>query len=110
MAEGAGEGRRREARGWLVSLGAFLAALLANSHHTLHMLLLSLGVGVGFSSLLFNPAARRVMLAASLAMTAATLLWLLRRPHRSAAQKLGVAASIAASLGLVAYTVVKHGW
>ena len=96
--------------GRLAALAAFLAAFLANSHHALHMLLLSLGVGVGFSSLLFSPAARRAMLVISLAMTALAVVWLVRRPHRDRAHAWGVVASVAASVGLVAYTVIAHGW
>ena len=99
-----------DAKGWLAAVGAFLAALVASSHHTLHMLLLSLGVGVGFSALLFNTGARRAMIVVSLAMTALTVAWSMRRPHRSTAQMAALAVSVAASIGLLAYTVILHGW
>lgn len=98
------------ARSWLAATGAFLTAFLASSHHWLHMLLLSLGVGAGFSALLFDPAARRAMLVLSLAMTALVSWWMWRRPHRALAERLALAASIAISLGLVAYAVAVHGW
>lgn len=99
-----------ERRSALAAIGAFLAAFVASSHHWLHMLLLSLGVGVGFSALLFDPLARRAMLVASVAMTALVAWWAWRRPHRALAERLALLASIAISLGLVAYTVLVHGW
>ena len=99
-----------EARSWLAAAGAFAVALAATSHHWLHMLLLSMGVGVGFSALLFDPTSRRIMLAVSVAMTALVAWWMLRRPERRLAETLGLAASVALSLGLVAYAVVSHGW
>lgn len=99
-----------EARSWLAATGAFLAALVASSHHWLHMLLISLGVGVGFSALLFDPTTRRLMLVGSVAMTALVAWWTGRRPHRALPETLALALSVVISLGLVAYTVVVHGW
>ena len=101
---------RRKLPDALAAIVAFLAALLASSHHWLHMLLISLGVGVGFSALLFDPTARRVMLVLSLAMTALVGWWMWRRPHRALPELLALGVSTAISLGLVGYTVLIHGW
>lgn len=95
-------------RSWLAGVGAFLAAFVASSHHTLHMALISLGIGA--SSMLFTPGIRRAMLVVSLVMTGLAAWWLLRKPNRSFATTLGVAASVAASLALIAFSVVRHGW
>lgn len=99
-----------EARSFLAAAGAFLAAFVASSHHWLHMLLLSLGVGFGASALLFDPTIRRAMLVVSVIMTALVAWWMLRRPHRALATTLALGLSVAISLGLVVYTVVAHGW
>lgn len=80
---------------------------MAGSHHTLHMLLLSLGIGA--SSFLFTPGTRRAMLVVSLAMTGVFAWWAFRRPHRSFAHTAGVVAAIAASLALVVVSVVRDG-
>lgn len=90
------------------SVGAFLAALVAGSHHSLHMLLLS--VGLGGSSFFFTPGVRRAMLVASLAMTLLTAWGLLRRPHRSAAETLAVSMALGASLVLLVGSVARDGW
>lgn len=95
-------------RAWAAGIGAFLAAFVASSHHTIHMALLSLGIGG--SSLFFGPGVRRVMLLVSLAMTALMLWWLVRQQARAPAQTAALVASIAASLGLVAWSVWSHGW
>lgn len=90
------------------SAGAFLAAFLAGSHHSLHMLLLS--VGLGGSSLLFSPALRRTMLALSLVMTGLSAWWFLRKAHKTPAETVAVFAAIGASLVVLAWTVLKHGF
>lgn len=94
-------------RTWLASLGAFLAAFLAGSHHSLHMLLLS--VGLGGSSLFFSPGLRRGMLVVSLLMTAFGAWSLLRRP-RGKAETLAVSAALGASVVLLVGSVVRDGW
>lgn len=96
---------RRDALG---SLGAALAALVASSHHALHVALLSAGLGA--ASFLFDPLARRVLLALSLAMTALSAWWFLRRRARTGAEVAAVAFGSAISLGLVAWSVAAHGW
>lgn len=92
----------------LASVGAFLAALLAGSHHSLHMLLLS--IGLGGSSVFFSPGLRRAMLALSLAMTLLSAWWLVRRPQRGAAETLALSAALGASLALLVGSVVRDGW
>jgi hypothetical protein len=94
-------------RAFAASAGAFLAAFLAGSHHTLHMLLLS--IGLGGSAFLFSPALRRSMLAVSLAMSALTMGWFLRKPRKTHAETVAVFAALGASLVLVAWTVMQHG-
>lgn len=95
------------ARAWLAGAGAFVAAFLANSHHSLHMLLLS--VGIGGSALLFSPSLRLGMILASLAMTGLAAWWLYRRPRRTSLENWAVIASLAASLALIAWTVLRDG-
>lgn len=95
-------------RALAASAGAFLAALLAGSHHSLHMLLLS--VGLGGSSLLVTPALRRAMLALSLVMTGLSTWWFLRKLHKACAETVAVFAAIGASLVVLVWTVVKHGF
>lgn len=111
-ASGAAEGaERRGASRWravLASVGAFLAAFLAGSHHALHMMLLS--VGLGGSALFLSPALRRGMLVVSLAMTLLSAWWLLRKPHRGAAETVAVFAALGASLVFILWGVAQHGW
>lgn len=72
------------------------------------MLLISLGIGA--STFLLSDNARRAMIVVSLLMTALFAWWSLRRPHRSTAALAGIVAAIAASLALVAFSVVRDGW
>lgn len=90
----------------LASAGAFLGALVASSHHGLHMILLS--VGLGGSSVFFSPGLRRTMLVVSLAMTLLTAWWILRRP-RGRVESLAAGLGVGASLVLLANTVIQHG-
>lgn len=92
----------------LAAAGAFVTAFLAGSHHTLHMLLL--GVGLGTSSVFFSPGLRRAMLVVSLAMTALSAWWLLRQPRRGPVETVAVFAAIGASLAFLAWSVTQHGW
>lgn len=95
-------------RSAFAAVGSFVAAFVASSHHSLHMLLLSLGIGT--SSLFFTPGLRRAMLALSLAMAAASAWWAWRRPHRGAPETFAVVAGLTASLALLGYSVVAHGF
>lgn len=94
-------------RSMAAGVGAFLAAFLAGSHHTLHMLLLS--VGLGSSALFFSPGLRRAMLAVSLLMSALTVWWFLRKPHKAHAETVAVFAALGASLVFLGWTVMQHG-
>lgn len=100
--------KERPLRAILAAVGAFLTAFLAGSHHTLHMLLL--GVGLGTSSIFFSPGLRRVMLVVSLAMTALSAWWLLRKPRRGPVETVAVFTAIGASLAFLAWSVTQHGW
>lgn len=98
-------GKAGGVRAWLAGAGAFAAAFLASSHHSLHMLLLS--VGMGGSALLLSARLRLGMLLVSLFMTAFGAWWLLHRPRESRLQNRAVIASLAASLALIAWTVLR---
>lgn len=96
-------------RSVVAATGAFLAALVASSHHALHMMLLSLGIGG--SAMFFPHGMRRLMLVVSLAMTALSAWWFLRRPeHRRPAAVFAVTLGAVASVALVVLSVVRHGW
>lgn len=93
-------------KGWLAGAGAFAAAFLANSHHSLHMLLLSLGIGG--SAFFLAPSLRLGMVLVSLAMTGAGIWWLWRHPRRSQVEGWAILASLYASILLIAWTVLAH--
>lgn len=94
-------------RSVLASAGAFLAAFLAGSHHALHMMLLS--VGLGSSAVFFSPGLRRAMLAASLLMSALSVWWFVRKPHKPPVETVAVFAALGASLVFLGWTVTQHG-
>ena len=94
-------------RGAAAAVGAFLAAFLAGSHHWLHMMLLSVGVGSG--ALLLSPGLRRAMLLLSLAMSALSLAWFLRKAHKPPAETVAVFAALGASLTFVSWSVAQDG-
>lgn len=96
------------ARTWLAAVGSFLVALVASSHHSLHMILLSLGLGA--TSFFMTPTLRRAMLLLSLAMAAFLTYRLVRHPERPMPQLVAAVVSICLSVGLVAYSVVSDGW
>jgi hypothetical protein len=100
-----------DARAPLAAVGAFFAALVASGHHTIHMALISLGVGAGGFTHLLDADLRRAMIVVSLAMTAASAWWFLRRKHRrGAAEIVAVVAASAAAVALVLVSVVRDGW
>lgn len=93
----------------LAAGGSMLLALLASQHHTLHMLLLTLGMGsAGMSFMNQFPLLRRAMLLMSLIMTGWTIyrLWSRQRP---AGVRIFGGLSVALSLGLIAFSVYQFG-
>ena len=97
---------RRES---LVSAGSMLLVFLASQHHTLHMLLMTVGVGgAGMGFMTVFPVVRRAMLVLSLLMTGWTL-YQLSRPHRPKPMRLTGGLSAAVSLGLIVWSVYQYG-
>jgi 1,4-dihydroxy-2-naphthoate octaprenyltransferase len=91
----------------LASLGAVVLAFLASQHHTLHMLLFSLGMGsAGMSFLAIFPTIRRVMLLISLAMVG-VIFYQVRDPRRPTAMRLLGGVSILLTLGLLIWSVIQ---
>ena len=86
-----------------------LLAFLASQHHTIMMLLLAFGLsGAAMSFMTAAPLVRDVMLAMSLAMIA-VIAWQIRDSRRPQAMRLMGAISIAATLGLSAWSVAHFG-
>lgn len=93
----------------LASAGAVVLAFLASQHHTLHMMLFSLGIGgAGMSFLTMFPVVRRVMLLMSLAM-AGVVVYQLRDRKRSRAMLVMGGVSVLLTLGLVVWSVMQFG-
>lgn len=94
----------------LISVGAVVLAFLASQHHTLHMLLLTIGVGgAGTSFITTFPLVRRAMLLMSLGM-AAVIAWQVRDSKRPKSMRLMGGISILATLGLVVWSVLQFGF
>ena len=84
-------------------------AFLASQHHTLHMLLLSAGVGgAGASFMTMYPTLRRLMLLMSLVMIGLTLYQAWRRQPALAVRVL-TWVSAAAAFGLLVWSVGRFG-
>ncbi len=84
-------------------------AFLASQHHSLHMLLLTFGLGAAGSSFLtvYTPI-RRSMLIVSLVVAAALALQA-TRPGRPRAVRMMQMLSVATTLILVAWSVSEYG-
>jgi len=96
-------------RGTLASTLAVVLAFLAGQHHNVHVLLLAFGLGgAGVSLMEAFPGIRRAMLLLSVGMVAVSLTSL-RRPAGSAMRAL-ILASVALTLGLVAWSVLRLGF
>lgn len=96
-------------REWLSALGSIALAVVAGQHHTLHMLLIALGVGVGGAGAGFMtmfPTVRRAMLLMSLVMAGATAYSMWRR--RGHLRVLG-GVSVGLSLVLVGWSIYQFG-
>jgi hypothetical protein len=93
----------------LVSAGPVMLAFLAGQHHTVHMLLLSFGLGTaGVSFLTMYPSIRRGMLAVSLAV-AAVLVYQATRPGRSRAMRVTQGLSVLTTVVLIGWSVGEFG-
>ncbi len=98
---------RREA---LTSIGAVILAFLASQHHTLHMLLLAVGVGgAGTGFMTTFPLIRRAMLFMSLLMVV-VILYQVRDPKRPLRMRITGGVSVLVTVGLVAWSVVQFGF
>lgn len=94
------------------SVGSVVMAVLAfvaSQHHTIHMLMMSVGVGTaGITFMRTYPTIRRVMLALSVVMAFVSVVQALRaQGHRRARVVSWVSASL--TLGLVVWSVVQYG-
>ncbi|MBW6493173.1 MAG: hypothetical protein K0B16_01210 [Burkholderiaceae bacterium] len=102
------EGSKRSAG--VPSVAAVLLAFLASQHHTLHMVLIALGIGgAGASSMTMFPMVRRVMLLMSLAMVV-VLVYRALDARCSNAMRLVSAVSVLVTLGLVGWSVRQFGF
>ena len=93
----------------LLSVSAVVLAFLASQHHTLHMLLLAVGVGgAGMSFMTTFPLLRRAMLLMSLGMVGA-IVYQVWGPKRPLSVRIMGGVSILATLGLVTWSLVQFG-
>ena len=100
----------RGVRGTLWSVVSVVVAFLASQHHTLHMLLLTVGVGgAGASFLTMFPTVRRLMLLLSLVMVGVTLYQHWRHRPPLAVRALGLV-SAALTFGLLVWSIGTYGW
>ena len=96
-------------RGWMLSLGAVLLALLGTQHHNLMMLLFAVGLSnAGMSLMTKLPLVRDVMLGMSLLM-AAVIGYQISRPSRPTAMRVTGTLSILITLGLAGWSVLHFG-
>ncbi|MFI5341359.1 MAG: hypothetical protein ACHQ7N_16160 [Candidatus Methylomirabilales bacterium] len=93
----------------LTSVGAVVLAFLASQHHTLHMLLFTIGLGgAGMSFMTMFPMVRRVMLLMSLAMVG-VIVYQVRDPKRPTSVRIMGGVSILLTLGLLIWSVMQFG-
>lgn len=93
-------------RAW-ATVGAVVGAVLASSHHALHVALVSVGLAAAGTTL--GETGRRIMLVASAVLTALTIVWIARR-KMDGPPLAGAVAGATASCALLAWTVVTLGW
>ncbi len=92
------------------SIGAMALAFLASQHHNLMMALLAFGLSdAAMSFMKLAPIARNAMLTLSLAMIA-LISWQIRDSRRPRSMRIVGAVSIAATIGLSAWSVTRFGW
>lgn len=91
------------------SVGAVVLAFLGSQHHTLHMLLLAVGLGGGGTSLMTGiPLLRRAMLLMSLIMVG-ILAYHMRNARCSRTMRVLNGVSILLTVGIVAWSVARFG-
>jgi hypothetical protein len=91
----------------VTSVGAVVLAFLASQHHTLHMLLITAGIGsAGMSFMTMFPMVRRVMLLMSLAMVG-VIVYQVRDSMRPASMRIMGGVSILVTLGLLIWSVLQ---
>lgn len=96
-------------REWLLSVGSAGLAFLAGQHHAVMMVVLAVGLGdAAAGAMTAAPLVRRAMLGMSLLM-AAVIGWRMLGARRPRAMRVMGAVSIAATLGLAAWTVARFG-
>ncbi len=94
----------------VTSVAAVLLAFLASQHHSLHMLLLTVGIGgAGASFMTMFPLVRRVMLLMSLAMVVLMAYRAISARYSSAMRLLN-AGSVVVTLVLVVWSVWQFGF
>jgi hypothetical protein len=92
------------------SIGAILLAFLASQHHNLMMALFAFGLSdLAMSFMTAVPIVRNVMLGLSLAMVA-VIVWQIRDPARPRSVRIMGAVSVAATIGLSAWSITQFGW
>lgn len=93
----------------ITSVGAVVLAFLASQHHTLHMLLFTIGLGgAGMGFMTMFPMVRRVMLLMSLAMVG-VIVYQVRDPNRPTSMRIMGGLSILLTLGLLVWSVLQFG-
>ena len=96
-------------KGWVASIGSIALAFLASQHHTLHMLLFTLGMGsAGMSFMTMFPVVRRVMLLMSLAMLG-VIGYQVRDQKRPIPMRIMGGVSMLLTLGLLIWSVMQFG-
>ena len=95
-------------KGALAPAGSVLLALIASQHHSLHMVLLTFGVGTAGISLFMNPLTRRLMLLLSVVAVTITMyqFWYQRRPL---AMRIAGSLSILVTIILLAWSISQFG-
>ena len=93
----------------LTSVGAVALAFLASQHHTLHMLVVALGIGsAGMSFMVMFPLVRRAMLLMSLVM-AGVIVNQARDPKRPPSVRILGGVSALVTVGLMLRSILQFG-
>jgi hypothetical protein len=91
------------------SVGSVVLAFLASQHHNLMMLVFAVGLSsAGMSAMTMLPMVRRLMILMSLVVAGVTAYHLVARNRPLGMRLLGVA-SVALTLGLLAWSVSEFG-